>query len=329
MNPNPLVTIIIPAYNAERYLSDCLKSVQEQGYTNLEILIIDDGSSDDTEQICNDFAKKDSRIVVLRQQNSGVSSARNNGIRNASGKYIQFLDADDILEPDAVSRLVDCMVRTSADAVSFGYREFDDENESAALREPRGNATDYKLLDRHSVMQCIHYGQISNGVWALFFDRDFLLRHGLHFDTAIPYGEDILFIYQAASVADHFAFLIDQLYLYRNNARGATNKHSIEFARSDLEVISKLDEIQHKVYDLDCDNYAILRLRLLVDAYAILPYQKQTQAERNLAKEIKSEVRHCVSIRCLRHLDTRHAIKLILIALGSYDLIASVHALFR
>lgn len=329
MKSDPLVTVVIPAYNAERYLPDCLKSVQAQNYANLEILIIDDGSSDGTEQICRDFAEDDSRIVLLRQKNSGVSSARNNGIRNSSGEYIQFLDADDVLEPDAVSRLVYCMAETSADAVSFGYCEFDDANEIAALKKPRVNSTDCKLLNRHSVLECIHYGKISNNVWALFFNRDFLLSHDLCFDTGIPFGEDILFIYQAASVADHFALLTDQLYLYRNNAKGATHRHSIEFAQSDLEVVSRLDGIQRGGHDLDSANYPILRLRLLLDAYSILPYRKQTRAERKLAREIRTEIRRCGSNRCFRHLDAKHAIKLILIALGIYDLVAIVYESFR
>ncbi|MGO5288813.1 glycosyltransferase family 2 protein [Pseudoscardovia suis] len=329
MNPNPLVTIVIPAYNAERYLPDCLRSVQAQKYTNLEILIIDDGSSDSTGQICRDFAEGDSRIVILRQKNSGVSSARNNGIRNASGAYIQFLDADDVLEPDAISRLVDCMTRTSADAVSFGYREFDDANEKSVMREPVAISGECKLLNRHSALQCMHYGQISNSVWALIFNRDFLMKHNLRFDTSIPYGEDILFIYQAASVADHFALLPDQLYLYRKNTGGATHKHSIEFAQSDLEVISRLDGIQRGGRDLDSVNYVILRLRLLLDAYSILPYRKQTRAERKLAREVRTEIRRCGSIRCFRRLDAKHAIKLVLIALGIYDFVAIAYQSFR
>lgn len=329
MKRDPLVTIVIPAYNAERYLSDCLKSVQAQSYANLEILIIDDGSSDNTEQICRDFAEGDSRIVLLRQKNSGVSSARNNGIRNASGEYIQFLDADDMLKPNAISCLVDCMARTPADAVSFGYCAFNDANEIAALRKSRVNSADCKLLNRHSALECIHYGQISNNVWALFFNRDFLIRHDLRFNTDIPFGEDILFIYQAASVADHFALLSDQLYLYRNNVKGATHRHSIEFAQSDLEVISRLDGIQRGGRDLDSVNYVILRLRLLLDAYSILPYRKQTRAERKLAREVRTEIRRCGSIRCFRRLDAKHAIKLVLIALGIYDFVAIAYQSFR
>ena len=99
------VTIIVPVYNAEKYLEKCIKSLINQTYNNLEIILIDDGSLDKSWNICNNFAKKDTRIKVYHKENGGVSSARNWGLSNSSGKYILFVDSDDWLEDNMIEIL--------------------------------------------------------------------------------------------------------------------------------------------------------------------------------------------------------------------------------
>ena len=96
----PLISVIVPIYNVEKYLPQCIESILRQTYTNLEIILVDDGSPDSCPQICDDYAAKDSRIKVIHQANSGVSAARNSGLKIAKGKYIGFIDGDDYIEPD-------------------------------------------------------------------------------------------------------------------------------------------------------------------------------------------------------------------------------------
>ena len=112
---NPLVSVIVPAYNAERYLARALASVLDQTYTNMEILVVDDGSTDSTREVAQRFAKVDSRVYVLCQKNSGVAAARNEGIRRAQGEWIAPLDADDIWHPHKIERQVYCAARSAAD----------------------------------------------------------------------------------------------------------------------------------------------------------------------------------------------------------------------
>ncbi len=102
---NELISIIIPVYNSEEYLPKCIESVLNQTYSNLEIIIINDGSTDDSGKICDDYALKDNRITVIHKENGGVSSARNKGIEKATGKYIGFIDADDYIEIDMFEKL--------------------------------------------------------------------------------------------------------------------------------------------------------------------------------------------------------------------------------
>lgn len=114
---NSVVSIIIPIYNTEAYLSDVIESVMRQSYTQLEIILVDDGSTDDSFGICKEYLKKDSRIVVLTQKNSGASIARNTGLDHATGEYVMFVDSDDWIDPQMVEMLVKEMEESCTDLV--------------------------------------------------------------------------------------------------------------------------------------------------------------------------------------------------------------------
>lgn len=117
----PKISIVIPVYNVEKYLKKCLESVINQTYKNLEIIVIDDGSSDNSPMICDEYARKDYRIKCLHQDNSGVSSARNKGIECATGDYVHFLDSDDFLDLDAYAFLIKTMTDNHSEAIGFEY----------------------------------------------------------------------------------------------------------------------------------------------------------------------------------------------------------------
>ena len=102
----PKVSIIVPVYNTEEYLSECIESILDQSFTDFELLLINDGSIDKSGKICDEYAKKDSRIVVIHKENGGVSSARNKGIEIAQGEWISFIDADDWITPLYLSDLI-------------------------------------------------------------------------------------------------------------------------------------------------------------------------------------------------------------------------------
>ena len=103
----PLISVIVPVYNVEKYLPQCLDSIKNQTYTNLEIILVDDGSTDSSESICEDYAKSDSRIKLYHKENGGLSDARNYGIERASGQYFTFIDSDDYITKDYVSYLLE------------------------------------------------------------------------------------------------------------------------------------------------------------------------------------------------------------------------------
>ena len=116
------ISVIIPVYNTELYLRRCLESVINQTYTNLQIIIIDDGSTDNSLKICTEYAQNDNRLIVYSQNNSGVSAARNKGLDMATGDYIAFVDSDDFIENDMFAKLLNTMVNNEADIIVCGIK---------------------------------------------------------------------------------------------------------------------------------------------------------------------------------------------------------------
>lgn len=115
MSDSPLISVIIPVYNVEKYLHRCLDSVIEQTYKNLEVILIDDGSTDHSGEICDDYAAKDVRIHVIHQENQGVSAARNKGLDTAKGEYIAFVDSDDYILPEMYAKMLECIIENNVD----------------------------------------------------------------------------------------------------------------------------------------------------------------------------------------------------------------------
>ena len=121
---HPLLSIIVPVYKVEKYLSECIDSILAQTLTDFELILVDDGSPDHCPEICDEYAKKDDRIVVIHKANGGVSSARNSGILAAQGDYIGFVDADDLIVPEMYAFLYDAILKHHVDLVSCQYKRF-------------------------------------------------------------------------------------------------------------------------------------------------------------------------------------------------------------
>ena len=115
------ISIIVPVYNAEKYLVECLNSLVEQTYKNIEIILIDDGSIDNSAKICDEYAKKDERIKVVHQKNSGVSVARNNGLDMHTGDYVMFVDSDDWIELNTCEILINNIISNDKDILIYNY----------------------------------------------------------------------------------------------------------------------------------------------------------------------------------------------------------------
>ena len=126
MGDNPLVSIIVPVYNVEEYLEECVNSIISQTYTNIEIILVDDGSTDNSGELCDKYSLRDNRIEVIHKVNGGISDARNVGAKSAKGKYIYFIDSDDYIVSEAIDELVSVALRDNSDIVFFDAKCFEE-----------------------------------------------------------------------------------------------------------------------------------------------------------------------------------------------------------
>ena len=191
---NPKVSVIIPVYNVEKYISKCLNSVVNQTYKNIEIVIVDDGSKDNSGVIVDNFASNDKRVVVLHKENAGVSAARNDGLRKSTGEYVVFVDSDDYLELDFIEYYISIIVDTNADVVC-GLKHF------SIWNRTQSSDFNYSGIDRVKAMRYIYLEKINVAVWNKIYSKELILNSGVEFDESIWYGEGMLFnieIFQAA-----------------------------------------------------------------------------------------------------------------------------------
>ena len=209
MNNDPLISIIIPCFNAEKTLEKCLESVVQQSYANLEIIIIDDGSTDETSLIYNKFQSNDERILVLKQQNSGVSKARNTGVKAATGDYICFVDSDDWAELNYCSELYSLLVGENAD-ISIVEASYEDENGNVLCSKP---ISEEKIFDgNRALVLLLEDQEIQSHPWGKLFKADLLKN--VHFPENLKCFEDYSTLFKIFNKAVKVVKSNEKLYHY-------------------------------------------------------------------------------------------------------------------
>lgn len=202
------ISVIVPVYNVENYLSACLDSILSQTYQDFEIILIDDGSKDASGQICDAYAGKDPRIQVVHQENGGVSRARNRGLELATGELISFIDSDDTLEPDMYELLVRVMREHNADISHCGYKHIVGE-EIRLVHDTK------RVIPQHTqgALDCFVDGRMfGGGLWNKLYRRELL--DNFSFREDLKNNEDILFNFEAFRQANRSVFADYPLYNY-------------------------------------------------------------------------------------------------------------------
>lgn len=197
---SPTVSVIVPIYNVETYLKRCINSIINQTYRNLEIILVNDGSSDKSAEICDEFQQKDRRIKVIHKENGGLVSARKAGIQIASGVYVTHLDSDDWIEPDMYEELVCLIVQNDADIITSGlYRDYQNGSIKVFDNLPEG-IYDVKRLEKEILPELIYTGTffktgINIHICNKLFRRELALDNQLKINDYVKTGEDAAFIY--------------------------------------------------------------------------------------------------------------------------------------
>ena len=235
-----IISIIIPVYNGEKFIAHCLDSVIGQTYPHLEIIIVEDGSTDRTYEICSDYAQKDNRIRLLKNTRRGVSEARNTGLSLASGHYIQFVDADDTVSPDISERLLSAIQKTNADVALCNYS-------ITYYRKGKLFKTidiSYPYTENKIINNCLESFTdlrekgLMNVCWNKLYRNDIIKKHSIVFPKDYPIGEDQFFALDYWNTISSYVVIPDKLYNYRIiNKFSITSKFHPDFHNYSLAFI--------------------------------------------------------------------------------------------
>jgi len=211
----PKVSIIIPVYNAEKFLHRCINSIIAQTYQNWECILVDDGSSDCSSEICDEYSQKDSRIRVIHKENGGVSSARNRGLDEAQGEWIMFVDSDDWIKDECLERCLGVIQKKKLDMLQFGFSRVTDGQIVPVL-----NSLESYVEERNAFIES---GTFNVCVWGSIISRYVIEKDNIRFQEGIKLGEDQMFIMQAIAGCHRLIKISDNLYYYFNNPASAVN----------------------------------------------------------------------------------------------------------
>ena len=230
MENQALISVIIPIYNVEAYLRECIDSVINQTYKNFEIILVDDGSTDSSGKICDEYVEKYDRITVIHQKNSGLSVARNTGLSEANGDYIYFLDSDDYIDEATLEKLLKIAKKNNSDIVFFDAVSFADTGDFTVKQNyirkcHYETASGYEVFCKMTLNNEYH-----SAVPLLFIKKDFLLKSKIKFIPDILY-EDMIFTYQLFCIASIVSQCIEALYhrRYRKNSIMTSSKSKKHF----------------------------------------------------------------------------------------------------
>ena len=247
-NYQPIITVIVPVYNVEPYLTQCLESLQNQNFKDFEVILVDDGSTDNCFEICDSFSKRDQRFITVHTSNKGVSHARNLALEIANAPYVVFVDSDDIVAPTYLSSLYEALILSKADVLICNYIKFSQFEHIKPILESTNN------IDLISQIKTISVEEFRNSIFSLktnalnlatggyCFNKIFnkKMLSNVYFPSSIS-PEDEYFLFQLTHKSLKFAFIPLALYFYRQRDTSAV-------ARSDFAV--KLWESRKKILNL-------------------------------------------------------------------------------
>ena len=237
---NPKVSIIVPAYNTEKYINKCLTSLINQTYKNIEIIVVNDGSTDNTKEIVENFAYSDYRIKLFNIENSGVSNARNFAIKNSTGNYIAFVDSDDYISSNYIEIMLSCALENNLDLVCCNFQKI---SENKTQKKYKIKKVKTKIYNKTEYLKEIFTGNLLT--FALTTSKIYKKELMNEFIGNIVHGEDILYNYYYLQKIDKAGYLNLKLYTYVTRKNSAVNSR---FSKCRFMLMYKLIEIANELH---------------------------------------------------------------------------------
>lgn len=290
-NDEPLISIIVPVYNSSSYIGNCISSILKQTYRNIELILIDDGSTDNSKSICIQYANKDKRIKYFYQRNKGVSAARNYGLEKSKGLYIVFVDSDDMIDISMVEELHDCMITQKVKVVmtsgSIVYQ--DASRKRFAFFNEFANDLDYiQLSQKEIISQVLRYA--CSSVWGMMYDRAVI--ENIRFNESLSNKEDMLFNIQVYLNVPE-VYCVNKNHYYYFQHEDSLSKPSYKKTMMYLKVLSIIKSILSKEYENDIKSFSIIShymiaSRLVLSREHTLEYQYSRNYLKQNIKDIKN-----------------------------------------
>lgn len=263
-NDSYKVSVIIPVYNVEKYLEKSLDSVISQTYKNLEIILVDDGSTDRSGEICDKYQSKDSRVNVIHQENSGVSAARNLGLDMATGDAVIFIDPDDYIDLTMMEDMIKALKKNSADVVICGYRIVSD-NKEIERRPLEG------ILKDEDIIGSIFTEQVFSAVWNKMFCKNILMDENLNyyrFPVGIYIGEDFVWLSKVMGKCRK-AYCLEKAYYHWLTRKESATSHDEGIIRIDDKALTEIDALK-MVTDICCLKSKMVHREAAFRYYGVL-----------------------------------------------------------
>lgn len=268
------ISIIIPVYNLEKYLSACIDSILCQKYKNLEIIIVNDGSTDSSKEICEEYQNKDQRVRVFSQNNSGVSVARNKGIKHATGDWIMFVDGDDLVDAN-LSEIIP-QLDLENDVYMFAFTKiFGERKQTVGFgKQICFEKNDFENLQRWILNQYLYpINYVISSPCGKIYRRDFVMKNKCEFPANIKMGEDKIFNLQVFQYAQKGTYMDSSFYNYRVYQQSTVNKYSKDIVNTVENMLDKIRIFleQYKKYEKFQDDYDI-RIIMSIMYYIMLNF---------------------------------------------------------
>lgn len=312
------VSIIIPVYNGEKHIEKCINNVLKQTYKNLEIIIINDGSKDKTENILDEIQKLDNRIKIINKENTGVSDTRNFGINIATGEYIMFLDSDDYLQKNCIKELVKLINKNNNDLILFGFKVLGDnkrKNDTENLKEIKNKEEALKAIiaTKKNI-----YGYI----WRAIYSKKMLIENNILFPVGIKIYEDYLFLTKCIFYSNGLGITTKEYYNYVLGETSMSTKYiptlsyDTNFVNEEIykDIIIKKPELIKGYECVVCNRY--LRIVQNIMKNSNQKFYTNVKKIRDIKKKYKYDIYICKALKRREEFSTKDYIAFYLFSLN-------------
>ena len=295
MKNNSVVSIIIPIYNGAKYLNGLFESIDKQKYLDYEVILVDDGSNDDTAKTCMRKVNQNKKYKYYYKENSGVSDTRNFGIKKSTGKYICFVDADDRIADNYLYQFMDCIENTEKCIVCCDMQKFNNEDN---IKYSYDEILKNNSMDKYELL----FSKYAGYIWNKIYSRDIIMKHKIEFDTSLGMCEDMVFNFKYLRYIKNCICISNKNYYYRISLDSASkslkNVKWYTIFNSFDAVFDMQEQYNKNIYNKLCYSYlvnlyqGVYRLRFIKNDSNYKSYKQEIKKRLKKSKKLKYSLSH-------------------------------------